>query len=79
MDATMYYLELMFNFLSMIQPQKLMNRTMLAEGLFLKNKDKKSQKKNSAVNLLELIQTIMIRIKKLAEYKHLLVSLKTDN
>ena len=35
--------------------------------------------KNSAVNLLELIQTIMIRIKKLAEYKHLLVSLKTDN
>ena len=45
MDATMYYLELMFNFLSMIQPQKLMNRTMLAEGLFLKNKDKKSQKK----------------------------------
>ena len=45
MDATIYYLELMFNFLSMIQPQKLMNRTMLAEGLFLKNKDKKSQKK----------------------------------
>ena len=45
MDATMYYLELMFNFLSMIQPQKLMNRTMLAEGLFLKNKDKRARKK----------------------------------
>ena len=37
-----------------------------------KRKEKEHKKKNLVVNLLELIQTLV-------EYKHLLVSLKTDN
>ena len=40
---------------------------------------KKHQKKNFSANSSELIQAIVIKIMKLVEYKHLLVSLKTDN
>ena len=55
-------------------------KNMLAETLFLRKKDKKCQKKNLVVNLLELIQvSIMMEITKLVEYKHLSVNLKTDN
>ena len=50
------------------------------ETLFLRKKDKKHQKKNLAVNLLELIQiNVMMKIMKLVECKHLSVNLKTDN
>ena len=55
-------------------------KNMLTETLFLKRKEKKYQKKNLVVELLELIQvSIMMKIMKLVEYKHLLVNLKTDN
>ena len=55
-------------------------KNMLTETLFLKRKEKKYQKKNLVVDLLELIQvSIMMKIIKLVEYKHLLVNLKTDN
>ena len=55
-------------------------KNMLTETLFLKRKEKKYQKKNLVVDLLELIQvSIMMKIMKLVEYKHLLVNLKTDN
>ena len=51
-----------------------------SEILFLRRKDKKHWKKNLIVNLLELIQvSVMMKIMKLVEYKHLLVNLKTDN
>ena len=55
-------------------------KNMLTETLFLKRKEKKYQKKNLVVDLLELIQvSIMMKIMKLVEYKHLLVNLKTGN
>ena len=55
-------------------------KNMLTETLFLKRKEKKYQKKNLVVELLELIQvSIMMKIMKLVEYKHLLVNLKTGN
>ena len=80
MEANAYYLELMFILLNIFQPQKLMRKNMLKEILFLRRKDKNHQKKNSMVNLLELIQVKgMMKIMKLAEYKHLLVNLKRKN
>ena len=52
----------------------------LIEILFLKKKDKKHQKKNLVVNLLELIQVIqkmvIIQIVRLGIQKHLLMSSK---
>ena len=68
MNVTTYYLELI-------------KKVILTDILLLKIKDKKNQKKNLVVHLLELIQVkkVMIQIMKLGEYKHLLVSLKTDN
>ena len=81
MDVNIYYLKLMFILLNISQPQKLMKKVTLTEILFLRRKDKKHQKKNLVVNLLELIrakQAIMQTMKS-AEYKHLLVSLKTKN
>ena len=55
-------------------------KNMLTETLFLKRKEKKYQKKNLVVDLLELIQvSIMMKIMKLVEYKHLLVNLKAGN
>ena len=83
MVVNTYYLELMSILLNIFQPQKLMNKTMKVENLFLKRKDKRYQKKNLVVSLLELIQVmqkeVMIQIMKLVKYKHLLVNLKTDN
>ena len=83
MVVNTYYLELMSILLNIFQPQKLMNKTMKVENLFLKRKDKRYQKKNLAASLLELIQVmqkeVMIQIMKLVKYKHLLVNLKTDN
>ena len=79
MVVNTYYLELMSILLNIFQPQKLMNKTMKVENLFLKRKDKRYQKKNLVVSLLELIQVmqkeVMIQIMKLVKYKHLLVNL----
>ena len=58
MDANTYYLELMSILLSIFQPQKLMNKTMKAENLFSRRKDKRHQKKDLVPNLLELIQVM---------------------
>ena len=76
MRVNAYYLELMSILLNIFQPQKLMNKIMKADNLFLKKKDKKYQKKNLAVNLLELIQ-VMIQSMKLVKYKYLSMNLKT--
>ena len=80
MSINTYYLELMSILLNIFQPQKLMNKTMKVENLFLKRKDKRYQKKNLAASLLELMQEmqkeVMIQIMKLVKYKHLLVNLK---
>ena len=80
MDTNTYYLELMFILLNIFWLQKLMNKTMKVETLFLKKKDKRHQKKNVVVNLLELIQVMqkeaMIQTMKLAKYKYLSVNLK---
>ena len=52
-----------------------------AENLFLKKRDKKQQKKNLIVNLLELIQVmqkeVMTQTMKLVKYKYLSVNLNT--
>ena len=80
MSANTYYLELMSILLNIFQQQKLINKTMKAENLFLKKKDKRHQKKNLVVNLLELIQVtqkeVMIQTMKLVKYKYLSVNLK---
>ena len=77
MGVNTYCLELMFVSLNIFQPQKLMKKDMLTETLFLRRKDKKHQKKNLVVNLLELIQIrVLIEIMKLVEYKHLSENLK---
>ena len=55
MGVNIYYLELMFISINFYQQQKLMKKDILTEILFLKKKDKKHQKKNLIVNLLELI------------------------
>ena len=50
------------------------------ELIFEEKRQKALEKKNLIVNLLELIQvSVMMKIMKLAEYKNLLVNLKTDN
>ena len=72
-----YYLELIFILLNILQQQKLMKKVILTETLFLKKKDRRHQKKNLTVNLLELIlvEKIMMQTMKLIEYKRLLVIL----
>ena len=71
MVVNTYYLELMSILLNIFQPQKLMNKTMNVENLFLKGKSKRYQKKNLVVNLLEIIQMmqeeVMIQITKLVK------------
>ena len=80
MGVDIYYLELMFILISVFQQQKLMKKVILTEILFLRKKDKKHQKKNLVVNLLESIQVmqkmVMIQIMRLVIQKHLLMSLK---
>ena len=67
MSANTYYLELI-------------NKTMKTENLFLKKKGRRYQKKNLAVNLLELIQVmrkrVLIQTMNLVKYKYLSVILK---
>ena len=77
MDVHTYYLELMFILLNIFEQQKLMKKVILTETLFLKKKDKRHQKKNLTVNLLELIQVdkIMMEAMKLVEQRRLLVIL----
>ena len=81
MGANTYYLELMFILMNIFQPQKVMKEHMLTETLFLRIKNKKLQKRNMVVNLLELIQVkkVMMQTMKLVEYKHLSVNLERDN
>ena len=81
MGVNIYYLELMSILLNISQLQKLMKNVMLTVTLFLRRKDKKRQKKNLVVNLLELIQVkkFMMETMKLVEYKRLSVNLKTGN
>ena len=79
MEVSIYYLELIFILLNIFQQQKLMKKGILIETLFLKKKEKKHQKKNLIVNLLELIlvEKIMIQTMKLVKYRPSSVSLKT--
>ena len=78
MGVNIYYLELIFILVNVFQQQKLMKEDILTETLFLRKKDKKHQKKNLVVKLLELIQvmqkTVMIQIMRLVTYKHLWMS-----
>ena len=82
MGANTYYLELMSILVNIFQPKKLMNKSTKAEILFLKNKDKRHQKKKLVAYLLELIQVmqreVMIQTIKLVKYKYLLMNLKTQ-
>ena len=75
----MYYLKLIYILLNIFKQQKLMKKVILTETLFLKKKDKKRQKKNLTVNLLELIlvRKIMMQTMKLVEYIRLSVILET--
>ena len=60
--------------------QKLMKKDTRTGTLFLRRKDKKCSNKNLVVNLLELIQvSVMMKIMKLVECKHLSANLKTNN
>ena len=79
MELNTYYLELIFILLNIFQQQKLMKKVILTEILFLKKKDKRHQKKNLTVHLLELIlvKKIMMQTMKLVEYRCLPVSFKT--
>ena len=67
MDLNTHRLGLIFIFLHIIYLQ--MKKDMLKEILFLRRKDKKHQKKNLIVNLLELIlvEKIMMHLMKLVE------------
>ena len=80
MGVNIYYLELIFILVNVFQQQKLMKEDILTETLFLRKKDKKHQKKNLVVKLLELIQvmqkTVMIQIMRLVTQKHLWMSSK---
>ena len=78
MVVNTYYLELTFISLNIFQKQKLMKKVIPIETLFLNKKDKKRQKKNLTVNLLELIlvEKIMMQTIKLVEQRRLLASLK---
>ena len=80
MGVNIYYLEMIFIFVSVFQQQKLMKKDKLIEKLFLMKKDKKRQEKNLVVNLLELIHVmqkmVMVQIVRLVMYKHLLMSSK---
>ena len=75
-----YCFELMFISINLYYQQKLMKKGILTEILFLRKKDKKHQKKNLFVNLLELIQVMqkmdLTQIVRLMAQKHLLMSFK---
>ena len=82
MSVNARYLELMSILLNALAV-KIDEQNYEGRGIFfLKKKDKRHQKKNFVVNLLELIQTmqkkVMIQTMKLVKYKRLLVSLKKN-
>ena len=56
MGVNIYHLELMFILLNISQSWKLMKMVMLTEILFWRRKNRKHQKKNLVVNLLQLIR-----------------------
>ena len=80
MGLNIYYLELIFILVNVFQHQKMMKKDILTETLFWKKKDKKHQKNNLVVNLLELIHVmqkmVMIQIIRLVMYRNLLMSSK---
>ena len=82
MSTNTYYLELMSILLNIFQLQKLMNKTVKAENLFLRKKEKKHQKKNLVANLLELIQVmqkrIIVQTMKLVKYKNKIKELEEE-
>ena len=61
MGVNKYHLELIFILVSVFQQQKLMKK-----DIFLRKKDKKHQKENLVVNLLELLQVMQ----KIVEFKN---------
>ena len=77
MGVNIYYLELIF-ILVCFSAVKIDEKGHTDKDIFLKKKDKKHQNKKLVVNLLELIQVmqkiVMIQIKRLVMYKHLLIS-----
>ena len=81
MGVNIYNLELMFMLLNISQSWKLMKKVMLTDILFWRRKNRKHQKKNMVVNLLQLIRVkkAIAQTMKPVEYKKLLVSLKTNN
>ena len=54
MGAKIYYLELIFIFVSVFEQQKLMKRDILTETLFLRKNDKKHQKKKSGCKFIRI-------------------------
>ena len=80
MGANIYYLELIFTSVNILQQYKLMKKDILTEILLLKKNNKKHQKKNLLIHLLELIQVmqkmVMIQITRLVIQKDLLMSSK---
>ena len=69
MGVNVYYLELMFALVNVLQQQKLMKKDILIEILFLRKKDKRHYKKNLVVNLLELKQVMQKMEKQLKKKK----------
>ena len=69
MGVNVYYLELMFTLVNVLQQQKLMKKDILIEILFLRKKDKRHYKKNLVVNLLELKQVMQKMEKQLKKKK----------
>ena len=54
MSANTYYLELMYILLNIFQPQKLMNKTMKAENLFLKKKRQEALEKKLGCKFIRI-------------------------
>ena len=54
MAANKFYLELMSILLNNFQPQKLMNKTIKVENLFLKRKDKRHQEKKLVCKFIRI-------------------------
>ena len=71
LDVNAYYLELMSILLNISQPQKLMKKTML-------RKRQEALEKKLNCEFIRIIRvSVMLKIMKLVEQKHLLVNLKT--
>ena len=79
MSVKIYYLELTF-FREYFLAVEIDEKGHTDRDIIFEKKDKKDQKKNLVVNLLELIQVmqkiVMIQIMRLVMYKHSLISSK---